>query len=66
MQNIESIFDVSVLGDFKRRKFDGRMDLMSNRNMDLTSKKLGRFSFLVRFALKRLRVVGLIRWRSER
>ena len=65
MQNIQLVFDVCVLGDFKRRKLDGRMDLMSNPNMDLTSKKLGRFSFLVRFALKRLRVVGLIRCRSE-
>ena len=43
MQNIESIFDVSVLGDFKRRKFDGRMDLTSNRKVDITSNKLGRF-----------------------
>ena len=43
MQNIELVFDVSVLGDFKRRKFVGRMDLTSNCNMDVTSNKLGRF-----------------------
>ena len=45
MQNIESVFDVTVLGDFKRRKFDGRMDLTSNCKMYLTSNKLGRFIF---------------------
>ena len=43
MQNIESVFDEGVLGDFKRRKFDGRMDLTSNRKVDITSNKLGRF-----------------------
>ena len=32
--------------------------------MDFSANKLGRFRFLVRFALKRLRV-GLIRCRSE-
>ena len=45
MQNIELVFDVSVLSDFKRRKFDGRMDLTSNFKMDITSNKLGHFSF---------------------
>ena len=45
MQNIELVFDVSVLSDFKRRKFDGRMDLKSNFKMDITSNKLGHFSF---------------------
>ena len=45
MQNIELVFDVSVLGDFKHRKFNGRMDLTSNFKMDITSNKLGHFSF---------------------
>ena len=45
MQNIELVFDVSVLSIFKRRKFDGRMDLTSNFKMDITSNKLGHFSF---------------------
>ena len=45
MQNIELVFDVSVLSDFKHRKFDGRMDLTSNFKMDITSNKLGHFSF---------------------
>ena len=57
-------FNVSELGDFKRQKFDGRMYLTSNCKMDITSNKLGCFSLLVRFALKRLRVC-LIRCRSE-
>ena len=64
MQNIELVFDVSVLSDFKHRKFDGRMDLTSNFKMDITSNKLGHFSFCVRFALKKLRV-NLIRSWSE-
>ena len=45
MQNIELVFDVSVLSDFKHRKFYGRMDLTSNFKMDITSNKLGHFSF---------------------
>ena len=45
MQNIELVFDVSVPSDFKRRKFDGQMDLTSNFKMDITSNKLGHFSF---------------------